>query len=82
MSGILVTKMDARIKGRNYLLGELREHEALGRLLCGVIPANEAVSYAHRQHQSIFQYDYHAPAGVAYLKLVGTLMKHSLQASV
>ncbi len=80
VSGILVTKMDTRVRGHKYLLGELREHEVLGRLLCGVIPANEAVSYAHRQHQSIFQYDYHAPAGVAYLKLVGTLMKRSLQA--
>ncbi len=79
VSGIVVTKMDNRIKGHRYLLDELRGHEALGKLLCGVIPANEAVSYAHQQHQSIFHYDYHAPAGVAYLRLVGSLAQRCLQ---
>jgi chromosome partitioning protein len=82
VSGIVVTKMDKRIKGHTYLLEELQSHELLGRLLCGIIPANEAVSYAHRSHQSIFQYDYHAPAGAAYLKLVGNLVQRTMQAGV
>lgn len=74
ISGIIVTKMDSRVRGHNYLLDELKQHPTLGKLLCGVIPANEAVSYAHRNHQSIFAYDPHAPAGIAYLKLVGALI--------
>ncbi|MBL8163800.1 MAG: ParA family protein [Anaerolineae bacterium] len=75
VSGIIVTKMDTRVKGHNYLLDELKQHPSLSKLLCGVIPANEAVSYAHRNHQSIFNYDPQAPAGIAYLKLVGTLIQ-------
>jgi chromosome partitioning protein len=75
ISGLVVTKMDTRVRGHNYLLDELKQHPTLGKLLCGVIPANEAVSYAHSNHQSIFAYDPHAPAGVAYLKLVGSLIQ-------
>jgi len=84
ISGLVVTKMDTRVRGHNYLLDELKQHPTLGKLLCGVIPANEAVSYAHRNHQSIFAYDPQAPifaydpqapAGVAYLKLVGSLIQ-------
>ena len=44
-------------------------------MLCGVIPANEAVSYAHRDHQNVFNYDPKAPASKAYAQLVGTLMR-------
>jgi cellulose biosynthesis protein BcsQ len=47
----------------------------LGNLLCGVIPANEAVSYAHHNHQSIFAYDPQAPASKAYAQLVGQLVR-------
>lgn len=82
ISGIVVTKMDSRIRGHNYLLDEIKQHPTLGKLLCGVIPANEAVSYAHRNHQSIFAYDSHAPAGIAYLKLVGSLIQRLFKAGV
>jgi cellulose biosynthesis protein BcsQ len=75
VSGILVTKMDSRVKGHNHLLDELKGHSILGRLLCGVIPANEAVSYAHREHLSIFSHDPKAPASRAYAQLIGTLVK-------
>lgn len=75
VSGILVTKMDSRVKGHNHLLDELKGHNILGRLLCGVIPANEAVSYAHREHLSIFSHDPKAPASRAYAQLIGTLVK-------
>jgi chromosome partitioning protein len=75
VGGILVTKMDTRVKGHNHLLDELKAHNVLGKMLCGVIPANEAVSYAHRDHQSVFNYDPKAPASKAYAHLVGTLMR-------
>jgi chromosome partitioning protein len=75
VSGILVTKMDSRVRGHQRLLEELKAHSVLGKLLIGVIPANEAVSYAHHQHQSIFSYDPKAPASKAYARLVGTLVQ-------
>ena len=75
VSGILVTKLDRRVKGHNHLLDELKSHTVLGRLLCGVIPANEAVSYAHRNHLSVFNYDPKAPASKAYAHLVGSLVR-------
>lgn len=75
ISGILVTKMDSRIRGHNHLLDELRQHSVLGKLLIGVIPANEAVSYAHHNHLSVFNYDPKAPASRAYAQLVGTLVR-------
>src|SRR5215211_2588621 len=62
ISGLLVTKMDSRIRGHNHLLEELKSHSVLGQLLIGVIPANEAVSYAHHGHQSLFSYDPKASA--------------------
>jgi cellulose biosynthesis protein BcsQ len=79
VSGIVVTKMDTRVKGHNHLLDELKSHSTLGKLVLGVIPANEAVSYAHANHQSIFSYDPKAPASQAYAKLVGTLMRRMTQ---
>lgn len=75
ISGILVTKMDKRVRGHNHLLDELKAHSVLGKLLIGVIPANEAVSYAHHNHLSIFNYDPKAPASRAYAQLVGTLVR-------
>jgi chromosome partitioning protein len=75
VSGILVTKMDSRVRGHHHLLEELKAHPVLGKLLIGVIPANEAVSYAHHQHQSIFNYDPKAPASKAYARIVGTLVQ-------
>jgi len=75
ISGLLVTKMDSRIRGHNHLLEELKSHPILGQLLIGVIPANEAVSYAHHGHQSLFSYDSKAPASKAYAQLVGKLVQ-------
>ena len=70
IGGILVTKMDKRMRGHNHLLNELKGHSILGKLLIGVIPANEAVSYAHHNHVSIFSYDPKATASRAYAQLV------------
>lgn len=75
VSGVLITKMDRRVKGHHHLLEEIRGHSVLGRLLCGVIPANEAVSYAHRNHLSVFNYDPKAPASRAYAQLVGSIVR-------
>ena len=38
ISGLLVTKMDSRIRGHNHLLAEVKAHPVLGKLLLGVIP--------------------------------------------
>jgi chromosome partitioning protein len=75
VSGILVTKMDSRIKGHNQLLNELKSHSVLGQVLCGVIPQNEAVSYSHHNHLSVFNYDPKAPASNAYAQLVSNLVR-------
>jgi chromosome partitioning protein len=75
IGGILVTKMDHRVRGHHQLLDDLTAHNVLGKLLLGVIPANEAVSYAHNAHQSIFTYDAKASASQAYAQLVGTLVR-------
>jgi chromosome partitioning protein len=82
ISGILVTKLDMRVRGHKHLLEELKAHSILGRLVCGVIPANEAISYAHHNHQSIFDYDPHAPASKAYAQLVGQLVRQMAKAGV
>jgi len=73
VSGIIVTKMDKRIRGHGQLLDELKGHPALGALLCGIIPANEAVSYAHHCHTSVYRYDPKASASQAYAQLVGRI---------
>jgi chromosome partitioning protein len=75
VSGILVTKMDKRVKGHHHLLNELKSHPMLGKLLMGVIPMNEAVSYAHAQHMSVLSYDPRATASDAYLKVAVQLVK-------
>lgn len=82
VSGIVVTKMNSRIRGHNHLLDELKAHSVLGKLLIGVIPANEAVSYAHHNHLSVFSYDPKAPASRAYAQLVGTLVRRMAQERV
>jgi chromosome partitioning protein len=79
IGGILVTKMDTRIRGHKHLLEGLKAHSVLGKLLIGVIPANEAVSYSHHHHLSIFNYDPKAPASKAYAQLVGTLVRRMAQ---
>ena len=75
VSGILVTKMDRRIKGHVTLLEEIQAHSVLGPLVCGVIPQNEAVSYSHHNHLSVFHYDPKAAASKAYAELVGKLVQ-------
>jgi chromosome partitioning protein len=75
ISGILVTKMDSRIRGHRHLLDELKANTVLGKMLIGVIPANEAVSYAHHNHLSIYNYDPKAPASRAYAQVVGALVR-------
>jgi chromosome partitioning protein len=75
VGGILVTKMDSRVRGHNQLLNDLKNHPQLGKLLLGIIPMNEAVSYAHRSHSSIFAYDPQASASKAYAQVVGRIVK-------
>ena len=82
VSGILVTKMNSRIRGHNHLLNELKGHSVLGKLLVGVIPSNEAVSYAHQNHLSVFSYDPKAPASKAYAQFVGRLVQRIAQGGV
>ncbi len=82
VSGILITKMDSRIKGHCQLLADLQGHAVLGKLICGVIPANEAVSYAHTSHQSVFTYDPKALASKAYAELVVNLIRRMVQREV
>jgi chromosome partitioning protein len=76
VSGLLVTKMDTRVRGHNHLLAELKGHAVLGKLLLGVIPSNEAVSYAHRNHQSLFTYDPRSSASKAYMQVVLSLVRY------
>jgi chromosome partitioning protein len=75
IKGIIVTKMDKRIKGHLDSVQSLQEHQALGSLLYGIVPANEAVSYAHSQHSSVLSYDPHASASKAYFKIAIQLVK-------
>lgn len=75
IKGILVTKMDRRIRGHLDSLQNLKAHESLGKLVYGIIPANEAVSYAHAQHISVLSYDPRAAASDAYLKVAVKLVK-------
>jgi chromosome partitioning protein len=75
VEGILVTKMDTRIKGHVQMLETLQAHPILGKLLKGVIPANEAVAYSHHNHLSVFEYDPHCAASKAYAQFVGQIAK-------
>ncbi|MCI0709642.1 MAG: ParA family protein [Chloroflexi bacterium] len=72
VNGIIVTKMDKRVRGHVELLESLQEHQVLGQLIRGVIPVNEAVAYAHL---SVFEYDARCAASQAYAELVGELGK-------
>mgnify|MGYP001115174400 CR=1 FL=1 len=82
VNGILVTKMDKRIKGHRQLLDDLYQHPTLGKLVCGVIPANEAVSYSHHRNMSLFSYDHRAAASKAYAQLVTHLARQLLTKQV
>ena len=76
VSGLLVTKMDTRVRGHNHLLSEINAHPMLGKLVLGVIPVNEAVSYAHHNHQSLFTYNPRSSASRAYIQVVGSLVRY------
>jgi len=75
VSGVLVTKMDQRVRGHKDLLDELEAHSVLGNLLCGVVPQNEAVSYSHHNHMSVFNYEPKATASRAYIQVVASLVR-------
>ena len=74
LSGIVVTKMDRRVKGHLEMIEQIKSHPTLGKLVCGVIPANEAVAYAHRSHMSIYEYEPNSPASQAYAQMVGWML--------
>lgn len=57
------------------MLNELKAHPILGKLLLGVIPMNETVSYAYKAHRNVFAYDPRSAASRAYAKLVGRLVR-------
>jgi len=76
VSGMLVTKMDTRVRGHNHLLAEIQAYPVLGKLVLGVIPVNEAVSYAHHNHQSLFHYDPRSSASRAYIQVVAALVRY------
>ncbi len=82
VSGLLVTKMDVRVRGHNHLLAELNAHPVLGPLVLGVIPVNEAVSYAHHHHQSLFHYNPRSSASRAYIQVVAALVRYLTQGGV
>src|SRR5574341_448017 len=44
LTGIVVTKMDLRVKAHTEMVESLKAHPTLGKLLCGVIPSNEAIA--------------------------------------
>lgn len=80
IGGIIVTKMDRRIKGHNELLESLQKDQTLGQLIYGVIPANEAVAYSHNSHLSVFQYDPGCAASLAYAQVVKLLVQRIVEA--
>ena len=75
LSGIVVTKMDRRVKGHLEMVENLKAHPTLGKLVCGVIPSNEAIAYAHRDHVSIYDYEPDSQASLAYAQMVGWMLK-------
>jgi len=75
LSGIIVTKMDKRVKGHLEMIEQIKQHPTLGKLVSGIIPANEAVAYAHRSHMSIYEYDPKSAASKAYAHMVGWMIK-------
>lgn len=75
VSGIFITKLDKRSKGQLDMLAQLQSHPTLGRLIIGVVPQNEAVTYAHSEMLSVFEYDAGCAASVAYGELVKAVFK-------
>jgi chromosome partitioning protein len=66
IGGILITKVDQRIKGHQVSVDSLQKSQSLGHLICGIIPANEGISYSHANHMSVMQYNPRAAASQAY----------------
>lgn len=75
VSGVIVTKLDKRVRGHVETIERLKSHPYFGKLLCGIIPANEAVAYAHTAHLSVYQYDPNSVASAAYAMLVKRLAR-------
>ena len=67
--------MDQRVRGHKDLLEDLEGLPVLGQMLCGVVPQNEAVSYSHHNHMSVFNYDPTASASRAYIQMVASLVR-------
>jgi chromosome partitioning protein len=78
IGGVIVTKMDNRVRGHKDLLEDLTGNNTLSKLLLGVIPQNEAVSYAHHNHMSVLDYNGNAPASAAYVEIVVKLIQRRL----
>jgi len=72
--GLLITKMDKRIRGHQDSLEAMRQH-SLGQLIYGIIPDTEAVSYAHAQQMSLLSYDARSSASRAYVQVALQLVK-------
>jgi chromosome partitioning protein len=75
VGGIIITKVDSRIKGHAQMIESLQAHPVLGSLIRGIIPANEAMAYSHHQHMSIYEYDPRCAASRAYALFVSTIVK-------
>jgi chromosome partitioning protein len=79
VSGLVVTKMDNRIAGHKEKLEMFASDPNFGSLILGVIPVNEAVSYAHENHMSIFAYDANSAAAMAYIETTKNLIKRVIK---
>jgi hypothetical protein len=49
--------VDKRIKGHKNAVSDLKGDPSVGKLMAGVIPANEDISYSHSNHMSVMQYN-------------------------
>jgi chromosome partitioning protein len=77
ISGILLTKVDKRIRGHKNAVSDLKGDPSVGKLMAGVIPANEDISYSHANHMSVMQYNPRAKASQAYARLAFDLAKRA-----
>jgi len=75
VNGIVITKLDKRVRGHLELVERFQNDPLLGKMIRGIIPANEAIAYAHNDHRSVYQYDPGSPASLAYAQLVKQLVR-------
>jgi len=68
VSGIIVTKMDKRIKGHQQALQTLKD-SSYGSMLMGVVPANEDITYSHFANRSVIEFNPRAAASRAYIDI-------------